>query len=53
MKKFCESLREQGMAIIKKKLNLRAEQHESYENPKICYICKEKFEEKYFKIKTL
>ena len=27
------------------------EQWESYENSKICYICKEKFEEKYLKNK--
>ena len=28
---------------------LTKEQQESYENPKICYICKKKFENKYFK----
>ena len=27
------------------------EQYESYENAKICYICKEKFEDKYAKDK--
>ena len=27
------------------------EQHESYENAKVCYICKEKFENKYLKDK--
>ena len=27
---------------------LTKEQEESYENAKICYICKEKFENKYF-----
>ena len=27
------------------------EQQESYENAKICYICKEKFENKYLKVK--
>ena len=30
---------------------LAKEQHESYENAKICYICKEKFENKYLKDK--
>ena len=32
---------------------LTKEQQESYENAKICYICKEKFENKYVKIKTM
>ena len=44
MKKFCESLREHAMKIInvkkKKKSSLTKEQQESYENAKICYICK-------------
>ena len=44
MKSFCESLKEQEMEIInfkKKSMNLIAkEQQESYENAKICYICK-------------
>ena len=31
---------------------LTKEQQESYENPKICYICKEKFEHKYLKDKN-
>ena len=52
MKKFCESLREHAMKIInfkKKKMKLlRKEQPESYENARICYICREKFEKKYF-----
>ena len=30
---------------------LTREQQESYENSKICYICKEKFENKYLKDK--
>ena len=30
---------------------LTKEQQESYENAKICYICKEKFENKYLKDK--
>ena len=54
MKKFCESLREHAMKMInfkKEKIKLRKEQQESYENAKICYICKEKFENKYFKEK--
>ena len=53
MKKFCEFLREHAMKIInfkKKKMKLLTkEQQESYENAKICYICKEKFENKYVK----
>ena len=51
MKIFCEFLREHSMKIInfkKKKMKLLTnEQQESYENAKICYICKEKFENKY------
>ena len=47
MKKFCEFLRKHAMKIInfkKKKVKLLTkEQQESYENAKICYICKEKF----------
>ena len=43
MKKFCKSLREYARKIInfkKKKMKLLTKQHqESYENPKICYIC--------------
>ena len=46
MKMFCEFLREQAMAMInfqKKKVKLLTrEQQESYENAKICKICKEK-----------
>ena len=48
MKKYCESLRQHAIKTIsfkKKKIKLLAkEQHESYENAKICYIWKEKFE---------
>ena len=44
MKKFCEYLREHTLKIInikKTKIKLPAKgQHESYENSKICYICK-------------
>ena len=50
MKKFCESLREHTMKITNyKKKNIKLltkEQQEQYENAKICYICKEKFENK-------
>ena len=50
MKKVCESLREHVIKIIhfKKKI-LTKEQQESYENAKFCYICKEKFQNKYLK----
>ena len=55
MKKFCESLREHAMKIInvkkKKKSSLTKEQQESYENAKICYICKKKIENEYAKDK--
>ena len=34
---------------IKIIISLTKEQHESYENTKDCYICKEKFENKYLK----
>ena len=55
LKKFCEFLREHAMKIInfkKKKMKLLTkEQQESYENAKICYLCKEKFENKYLKDK--
>ena len=51
MKRFCESIKEHAMKIInfkKKKMKLLTkEQQESYENAKICYICREKFENKY------
>ena len=51
MKKFCEPLREDAMKIInfKKKKKVMKEQQEWCENAKICYICKEKFWNKYFK----
>ena len=35
----------------KKKEVIKKEQQESYENAKFCFICKEKFENKYFKKK--
>ena len=55
MKKSCEFLREHAMKIInfkeeKMKL-LTNDQPESHENAKICFICKEKFEDKYAKEK--
>ena len=53
MKKFCEFLREHAMKIInfkRKKIKLLLkEQRESYGNGQICYICWEKFENKYLK----
>ena len=56
-KKFCESSREHAMKIInfkKKKIKLlRKGQQESYINAKICYICKEKLENKYLKNKKI
>ena len=55
MKKFREFFREHAMKIInfkEKKMNLLTkEQQESYENSKIFYFCKEKFENKYLKHK--
>ena len=57
MKKFCESIREHGMKTInfkKKKIKLLPkEQQKLYQNAKICYICKEKFKDKYAKEKIL
>ena len=55
MKKFCESLREQAKKTINFKTKniklLTKEQEELYENGKICYIGKEKNQNKYFKDK--
>ena len=55
MKKFSESLRDHAMKIIKfKKIKMKLltkEQQESNGNAKICYIFKEKFEDKYLKDK--
>ena len=57
IKKFCESLREHATKIInfkkKKAKLLTKEQQESYENTKIYYICKVKFENKYKKDKKV
>ena len=56
MKKFGEFLREHAVDIItskKKKMKLLTKElQESYENAKICYICKEKFENKDVKYKN-
>ena len=57
VKIVCESLREQVMKIIyfksKKMKSLTKEQQESYENAKVFYIFKEKFENKYLKGKNI
>ena len=52
MKKFCEFLREHAINFKMKKIKLLTKKHkESYENAKICCICKEKFENKHLKDK--
>ena len=53
MEKFCELLRKHAMKIIsfKKIQLLTKEQQELYENSKICFIYKDKFENKYLKDK--
>ena len=55
MKNLCEFLEEHAIKIInfkKKKMKLLTkEQQESYENAKICYICKRKLQNKYLKDK--
>ena len=55
VKSFCESFRQHTMKMInfkKKKMKLSTnKQKESYENAKICYICQEKFKDKYAKDK--
>ena len=55
MKMFCESLRDHAVNIVsfenKKIKLLTKEQQESYGSAKICYICKDKFEDKYDKDK--
>ena len=49
--KFCESVTEHAMKktnFKKKKMKLLTnEQQNSYQNPKICYICKGKFDDKH------
>ena len=53
--KFCKSLREHSIMIIHLKIKkmklLTKKQQKLYENANICYICKEKFENKYGKDK--
>ena len=55
MKEFYEFLREHAMKIVdfKKKIlkSITKEQQESYENAKICYICKGNLQNKYLKDK--
>ena len=56
MKKFLRILKktrnEKKIIIKRKKIKLLTkDQYKSYQNSKICYICKEKFENKYFKEK--
>ena len=55
MKKNCGSLRGHTMKIInfknKKMKVLTKGQQESYKNEKICYICQEKYKNKYLKDK--
>ena len=57
MKNFCEFLCDDAMKLNnfkKKKVKLLTkEQLNLYENPKVCYICKEKFEYKYLKDKNI
>ena len=57
MKMFCGFLRMRAMKIINfknKKMKLLTKQQQgSYENEKICYFCKEKFENKYLKDKRV
>ena len=54
IKKFWEFLRMHAMKIINFKKNkmklLTKEQQKSYENSKICYICKKNLEHKYLNI---
>ena len=54
-KHFVNDLREHAMEIInfkKKKMELLTnKQQKSYENVKICYVCQEKIEDKYDKVK--
>ena len=53
MKKICEYLKEQATKIInfqkkkKKMKSLTNGQQKLYENAKLCYICKEMFEDEY------
>ena len=51
MKRFCEFLREHAMKII----NFKKKKKKEFINKraKICYVCKEKFENKYLKYKKI
>ena len=55
MKNFCKFFGEHAMKTVmfkKKKMKLLTKEHqESYGNARICYICKEKFENIYWKEK--
>ena len=55
MNTFCGTLRKHAIKITNFKKNkmklLTNQQQKSYENVKMCYICKEKFEDKYAKDK--
>ena len=55
VKNLCKSSKEYAVKILnfkRKKLRLLTKaQQESYKNAKICYICKEKFGNKYLKDK--
>ena len=55
MKKICESSKEHAMKIINFKNKeiklLTNKQKQMYENAEVCYICNEKFEDKYIKDK--
>ena len=57
MNKFCKCLKKhtrKKISFKKKKMKLLTnEQQESYENRKICHICKDKFEDKYTRIKNI
>ena len=57
MVKFLEKEMNMKMKMInffKKEIKLLTkEQQESYENTKVCYICKGKFENKYLKDKNI
>ena len=57
MKMFSESLREHIINIVNSKWKIMKilikERKHSYENAKICYICKEKFENKYLRVKKI
>ena len=55
MIKFCECLWKHAMKTMLKRKKMKSlinEKQNSFQNPKICYICKEKFEDKHTKDKT-